>query len=436
MVGQQQIESLPINGRNFMSFSVITPGVSLDNTPQQGASATSGLSFTGQRARSNNIMVDGLDNNDPIVGSVRATFSQEAVREFQVLTNSYSAEFGKASGGVVNIVTKSGTNELSGNVFVFVRDDALNAKDHFEKFDVFGGAIDRDKAPYKQWQYGATLGGPIRKDKTFFFLSFERLDIEANNFVTISDADAAILQRAGFPVQTGANPYEFKDTLLLGKINHYWSPEPQPRPARQLFRPHEREHRALRRAHRAQPRAPSSSGPTTASRLAQTDILSSRWLNEARVQWAHEDQDINSLDPNCGGTLHRRSTRAGRRSRWRAWPAWAGSASRPSRGTNDRIQVTDTLSYATGQPFREGRLRFQLHRQPRHRAAAALRRPLPLPSSARDPGPVADAALRHPGGGGGDPRRLHPGLRDSGRTVFGTGTSRCSCRTSGASRAS
>jgi len=77
VVGQQQIENLPINGRNFISFSVITPGVGLDNTPQQGASATSGLSFTGQRARSNNIMVDGLDNNDPIVGSVRATRSEE-----------------------------------------------------------------------------------------------------------------------------------------------------------------------------------------------------------------------------------------------------------------------------------------------------------------------------------------------------------------------
>ena len=113
VVSQQQIDSLPINGRNFISFSVITPGVTTDRTPQQGASATSGLTFAGQRARSNNITVDGLDNNDAAVGGVRATFSQEAVREFQVLTNSYSAEFGKASGGVVNIVTKSGTNRLA-----------------------------------------------------------------------------------------------------------------------------------------------------------------------------------------------------------------------------------------------------------------------------------------------------------------------------------
>ena len=89
VVSQQQIESLPIDGRNFISFAVITPGVSTDRTPQQGASATSGLTFAGQRARSNNITVDGLNNNDNVLGSVRATFSQEAVREFQVLTNSY-----------------------------------------------------------------------------------------------------------------------------------------------------------------------------------------------------------------------------------------------------------------------------------------------------------------------------------------------------------
>ena len=187
VITQQQINNLPINGRNFISFSVITPGVTNDNTPQQGASATSGLTFAGQRARSNNITVDGLDNNDIVVGSVRATFSQEAVREFQVITNSYSAEYGKASGGVVNIVTKSGTNRLSGNAFVFFRNDALNSKEYFERFTPAGDAIDRAKAPYSQKQFGGTFGGPIQKDKTFFFGSFERLDVKANNFVNIDD---------------------------------------------------------------------------------------------------------------------------------------------------------------------------------------------------------------------------------------------------------
>ena len=175
VVGQEQIDSLPTNGRNFLSFSVITPGVTTDRTPQQGASATSGLSFGGQRARSNNIMVDGVDNNDPIVGAVRATFSQEAIQEFQVLTNSYSAEFGKASGGVVNIITRSGTNEPSGNAFEFFRNKSLNSKSHFEKFDVFGNSINQNKAPFRQNQYGFTLGGPIRRDQTFYFVSAENL---------------------------------------------------------------------------------------------------------------------------------------------------------------------------------------------------------------------------------------------------------------------
>src|SRR6185436_94491 len=155
VVGQRQIENLPINGRNYIGFAVITPGASTDRTPLQlgGSAGTTGLSFIGQRARSNNIMVDGLDNNDHVVGSVRTTFSQEAIREFQVITNSYSSEFGKASGGVVNIVTKSGTNELHGNAFLYFRDRSLNARSHFEDFDVFGNPVSLEKAPFSQEQW-------------------------------------------------------------------------------------------------------------------------------------------------------------------------------------------------------------------------------------------------------------------------------------------
>src|SRR5436190_3303764 len=218
VVDQEQIDALPTNGRNFLSFSVITPGVTTDRTPQQGASATSGLSFGGQRARSNNIMVDGVDNNDPVVGAVRSTFSQEAIQEFQVLTNSYSAEFGKASGGVVNIITRSGTNETRGNVFEFFRDDSLNAKGHFEKI---GGQA---KAPFQQNQYGFTLGGPIRRDQTFYFLSAEDLQTNASNFVTITPAAAALLNAAGFPVELGNVPYTVNSKTYLAKSDHQWSP--------------------------------------------------------------------------------------------------------------------------------------------------------------------------------------------------------------------
>jgi hypothetical protein len=346
VVGQQQIESLPINGRNFISFSVITPGVTVDNTPQQGASATSGLSFAGQRARSNNILVDGLDNNDAAVGSVRAVFSQEAIREFQVLTNSYSAEFGKASGGVVNIITKSGTNNLHGTGFLYFRNEALNAKDHFEQFDVFGNAIDREKAPFSQYQYGATLGGPVKKDKTFFFFAVERLDQEASNFVTISEADAAILNRAGFPVTTGANPFDFDQTQLLGKVDHQWGADSS-LVVRANYSDTTNENIEPFGGLVARSRGAVQLREDLSFSASQTNVLPWQMVNEARVQYANQDQEINSLDPVCGGpclgfdqggpTLEVAGSASVGRQRFTPQP----------RGS-DRVQLVDTLSVFRG----------------------------------------------------------------------------------------
>ena len=118
-----------------------------------------GVVVPGQRGRSNNIQVDGLDNNDETVGAVRALFSQEGVREFQVISGSPSAEFGAASGGVVNVVTKSGGDILSGSLFGFFRDKALNSKGYFEQHTPSGTPIDMEKAPYNQWQVDAPRSG-------------------------------------------------------------------------------------------------------------------------------------------------------------------------------------------------------------------------------------------------------------------------------------
>ena len=126
-VTRAQIENLPSNGRNYVDFALITPGVT--------ASATgSNLSFAGQRGTSNNVMIDGFDNNDQSVNGVRVIFSQDAIREFQVLTNSYSAEFGKAGGGALNVVSKSGTNQFDGSAFMFLRNDSLNSKEFFQRY--------------------------------------------------------------------------------------------------------------------------------------------------------------------------------------------------------------------------------------------------------------------------------------------------------------
>ena len=300
VVGQQQIESLPINGRNFISFSVITPGVTTDRTPQQGATVTSGLSFAGQRARSNNIMVDGFDNNEAAVGSVGASFSQEAVREFQVLTNSYSAEFGKAAGGVVNIVTKSGTNDFRGDAFGYLRDAALNAKDHFERFDPFGNAIDRPKAPYDHAQWGGIFGGPARKDRSFFFLSFERLDVTAHNFVTIDPEVAGVLRASGFPVELGNVPYDVQTTSAMGKLDHHFSSD-HSLTLRGAASNTLNENIEPFGGIIARSRGAVQQRQDWSLAASHISVLSENWVNEARFQYAYQDLQVDSLDPNCGG---------------------------------------------------------------------------------------------------------------------------------------
>lgn len=301
VVSQEQIDNLPTNGRNFLSFSVLTPGVTNDRTPQQGASATSGLSFGGQRARSNNIMVDGVDNNDPIVGAVRATFSQEAIQEFQVLTNSYSAEFGKASGGVVNIITRSGTNDPGGNLFYFFRNDSLNEKSIFEREDIFGNDVNRDKAPFKQNQWGLTFGGPLVRDRTFYFLSAEALNTDTNNFVNIDPAAVTLLNAAGFPVSTGNVPYEVSADEYLAKFDHHWTSS-NTFTFRANYAKLLNENVEPFGGITARSRGALQDRKDWAIALYESDVISQRWINELRGQYASEEQLISSLDPTCSGT--------------------------------------------------------------------------------------------------------------------------------------
>jgi hypothetical protein len=182
-ITEVQINSLPINERNFLNFSLLTPGVtdskahvsfSLPQAP------TSGLSFLGQNGRSNNVTVDGVDNNDNAVASVRSTLSQEAVREFQINRSNFSAEFGRSGGGLINIVSKGGTNRFDGTVFAFLRNESLDARNPF----AFGPNGTPTDPPFKRVQTGFILGGPIQRDRTFFFLSYEGLRQRESRFVT------------------------------------------------------------------------------------------------------------------------------------------------------------------------------------------------------------------------------------------------------------
>ncbi|MEW6732497.1 MAG: TonB-dependent receptor [Acidobacteriota bacterium] len=208
-IDKVRIDNLPINRRNFLDFSLTTARVTADRVPAQGAGATSGLSFNGQSARQNNITIDGVENNDFGSGSVRSTFSQEAIQEFQVLSDSYSAEFGRALGGVVNIVTRGGGNDIHGNLFFLNRNEKLSAREVFS----------RVRPDFAQYQFGATLSGPIKKDKAFFFTSFERLSVRQNNIITISDQTVRSAQLQGFALANGPLPFSVGISTFLAKAD-------------------------------------------------------------------------------------------------------------------------------------------------------------------------------------------------------------------------
>ena len=196
VVDQQRIDNLPINERNYLSFALTTSTVSRDNGRPIGPAPTTGLNFGGQRGRSNLVQVDGADNTDNSVNASRSTVSQEAVQEFQVVSNSFAAEFGRSSGGVVNVVTKSGTNDLHGNVFGFLRHKSFQARNAFAPIE---------DPPFTRAQYGGTLGGAFKKDWTYFFFAFEQRQRHESGFFT-SNVNQGLTSSVTIPVIPGVNP--------------------------------------------------------------------------------------------------------------------------------------------------------------------------------------------------------------------------------------
>jgi hypothetical protein len=169
-VDTKQIETLPLNGRNFVQLTRTVPGVArgipganIDGAGSLAWRASASFSANGQRPRDNNYMLDGVDNNETWLQTVVVFPSVDALDEFKMQTSTYSAEFGRSLGGVVNLQIKSGTNNLRGNVFEFLRNDAFDAN------NFFNNRAGRQKPDFSQNQFGGTVGGPIFKDRTFFF---------------------------------------------------------------------------------------------------------------------------------------------------------------------------------------------------------------------------------------------------------------------------
>jgi hypothetical protein len=180
-IEQRRIDNLPINGRNYINFALTDSRLARDTAPSIGAAPTSGLNASGQRARANLVNVDGGDAVDNSTNGIRSTVSQEAVQEFQIQTSGYAAEYGRAAGGVVNIITRSGSNDLHGSVFGYLRNRNFQAVNPFSTVS---------NPAYTRVQAGAAFGGALKKDKTFYYFSYEGTwrqetgfsSIGANNF--------------------------------------------------------------------------------------------------------------------------------------------------------------------------------------------------------------------------------------------------------------
>lgn len=183
------IDGLPINGRNYINFTLTNSQTVRDVSPTIGPAPNSGLSIGGARARSNGVTVDGADAVDNSVNGIRSTVSQEAVQEFQLILSNYNAEYGRATGGVINIVTKGGGNEFHGDAFGFFRNKSFQARNPFSgQVDPNTGVLEPVQQPFTRVQTGLTIGGPLKKDKTFFFGSYEYTQREETGFSSIGQA--------------------------------------------------------------------------------------------------------------------------------------------------------------------------------------------------------------------------------------------------------
>ncbi|HEV2194108.1 MAG TPA: carboxypeptidase regulatory-like domain-containing protein [Candidatus Acidoferrum sp.] len=207
-VEQRRIDNLPINGRNYINFTLTNSQTTRDMAPTIGPAPNSGLSIGGARARGNMVSVDGADAGDNSINGIRSTISQEGVQEFQLILSNYNAEYGRATGGVVNIVTKSGSNEFHGDAFGFFRNKAFQARNPFSgEINPTTGVLDPVKQAYTRTQSGLTFGGPLKKDKTFYFFSYEYTQREETGFSSIG-VDNFGMQTVTLPTPGGPLPVQ------------------------------------------------------------------------------------------------------------------------------------------------------------------------------------------------------------------------------------
>jgi hypothetical protein len=222
-VSRAEVAGLPLNGRNLLDLALLVPGVSPTNTAsnqlfgETSAVPGQGISIGSQRNFSNSFILDGLSNNDDAAGLTAAFYGLDVVAEFQVVTSGGQAEFGRALGGYVNVVSRSGTNALHGDLYFYFKNQRFNA----------ANPLSRIALPVTQSQYGVSLGGPIVRDRTFYFVNFEQRELNQSGLTTITPANVAAINARliaiGYPgprISTGIYPNPVHNSNVFGKVDH------------------------------------------------------------------------------------------------------------------------------------------------------------------------------------------------------------------------
>jgi hypothetical protein len=203
VVDVKRIENMPLNGRQFANLAATIPGVGLGFHSDPTKSTQYSPQINGGNGRNLNYQIDGGDNNDDTVGGLLQLFPLEAIQEFNFTTSRAKAEYGRSNGGVMAIVTKSGTNDLHGSFFELFRDKSMNARTETEKLN------DVPKGDYRRNQFGGSFGGPIVKDKAHYFAAYER---------TQQDTTQAVSTEGLFPELDGVYKTPYRENLLTGKV--------------------------------------------------------------------------------------------------------------------------------------------------------------------------------------------------------------------------
>jgi hypothetical protein len=284
-----EIDRLPLNGRNYLDLAMLVPGVVPTNTgsnqrfAETSAVPGQGISVAGQRNLYNSFIVDGVSANDDAADLTGTYFSQEVIREFQVVTSGGIAEFGRASGGIVNIITRSGTNDWRGNLYGFARNQRFDARN----------PLAPKKDLLTQAQYGATIAGPLRRDQTFLFSNFEQTRRNYSTVITIAPSAVAAtnsrLNAAGYRgplIETGTVPASFDTTNVFLRLDHQLNNRNQLMSRYSFYHITAVNSRSVGGLN-AVSRGTALDDTDQTVQVSNVTTLSNRALNEARFQFTH-----------------------------------------------------------------------------------------------------------------------------------------------------